>query len=227
MPKGEPRMLQVKEMFTLVRLNKRKKSTVLLAVCLISFAQTGIAFAGNVLKVAYAVEADFGDLNDDSYLYSETFPVGTSEAISAKKKITGLAKSSATKSKFMLACKANDSYNARVKVVDARGGTAGLSNLRSISVINVKVSENFADLPDYTEEEAALLDEEYFYYSDYPDFVEDGYVYYSIEATCLFSGTVSLISSNSYRIYINGSAGPEYSKSEFDKMKWSIRLVDI
>jgi len=219
--------MNLKDVFTRVRLSKGKNFLVILAVCLFSIAQTGTSYAGNVLKVAYAVEADFGDLNDDAYVYSETFPVGTLEAISAKKMITGMAKSSATKSKLMLACKANDSYNARVKVVDARGGTAGLSNLRSVTVINIKVYENLTDLPEYTEEEAALLDEEYFYYADYPDFIENGYVYYAVQATCLFSGKVSLISSNSYRIYINGSAGPEYSKSEFDKMKWSIRLVDI
>jgi hypothetical protein len=206
---------------------KSKRYLVIFAVCLFSIAQMGTSFAGNVLKVTYVVEADTGDLDDSSSLYTDTFPVGTVDASSAKKRMATVSKSNATKSKLILACKANDSYNARVKVVDARGGTAGLSNLRSVSVTNIKVYENLRDLPEYTEEEAALLDEEYFYYADYPDYVEDGYVYYSIEATCLFSGTVSLISSNSYRIYINGSAGPEYSKSEFDKMKWSIRLVDI
>jgi hypothetical protein len=123
-------------------------------------------------------------------------------------------------------CRTMDSFGARVKVTDARGGTAGLGNLNSVLVANIKVIEKFQDLPDEVYEEFSDTENEYELYEDHPDYIEDGYVYYSIEADCLFIGKVSLTSSNAYRIYINGSRGPEYSTAELSKMKWSITLVD-
>ena len=195
-------------------------------VALVSLSQTNISQAGNNLKVSYRIAADIGYIQDSPNFYTASFLVNSSQAIAAKKKMATFAKLSSTKTALIGICKSMDSYNGRVKVTDARGGTAGLGNLRNVSVIGFNVVESIANLPDYSEEEQSALDEQYETEEDYPDYIEDGYVYYSIEADCLFTGTISLISSNAYRIYINGSAGPEYSKSELARMKWAITLVD-
>ncbi len=199
---------------------------VLFLVLFLSTNQIASSLAGNTLKVTYRVQADPGELDDSSSLYSDTHLVQSLAAKSELKRLLGVSKLASTRTKLISACKLDDSYFARLKVTDARGGTAGLSNLKSVSVSEIKVVENIVDLPDYSEEEQSELESEYYYYADYPDYIEDGYVYYSIEAMCLFSGSVSLISSNAYRIFINGSAGPEYSKAELIKRKWSIILVD-
>ena len=90
----------------------------------------------------------------------------------------------------------------------------------------MRVEEQYEDLPDYSQEEKDWLYEEYSDYEDFPDYLEGGYSWYSIEATCLFSGTIAITSSNAYRIYINGESGPEYSRAELVKMKWAVTLVD-
>jgi len=213
-------------MYKVMKTHSLKLVSVFFMVTSLTLIQTASSSAGNTLKVTYRVAADPGELDDSSSLYSDTHLVQSLASKSALKKLQGVAKSTSTRAKLIAACKLDDAYFARLKVTDARGGTAGLSNLKSVSVSEIKVVENVVDLPDYTEEEQSELESEYFYYADYPDFIEGGYVYYSIEATCLFSGTVSLISSNAYRIYINGSAGPEYSKAELIKRQWSIILED-
>ena len=200
---------------------------VFLTVLMFPFTQITASAAGSTLKVTYRVTADPSELEDSSMMYTATNLVGSTAAATERRKLQAVAKLTSTKSKLISACKLDDSYYARLKVTDARGGTAGLSYLKSVAVTEIKIEENIVDLPDYTEEEAAFLEEEYYEYSDYPDYIEEGYVYYSIEATCLFSGTVSLISSNAYRIYINGGAGPEYSRAELIKKKWSIILEDV
>jgi hypothetical protein len=204
-----------------------KSFTIFLPVLLLLLTQIPASAAGNTLKVTYRVPADPSELEDSSMMYSVTHLVGSSAASAERRKLQGVSKLSSTKSKLISACKLDGSYYARLKVTDARGGTAGLSYLKTATVTEIIVESNIVDLPDYTEEEAAFLEEEYYEYSDYPDYIEDGYVYYSIEATCLFSGTVSLVSSNAYRIYINGGAGPEYSRAELIKKKWLIILEDV
>ena len=197
-----------------------KKTFLMILALLLLITQPGIAVAGNTLKVSYKVEAD----TDSPYFYSDTNLVGSTEALQSKKKMLLLVKATSTKSRLTTTCRSMDSFGARVKVTDARGGTAGLGNLNSVSVANIQVVEEFQDLPDEVYEEG--LDDEYDFYYDHPDWIEDGYVYYSIKANCFFNGKVSLTSSNAYRIYINGSSGPEYSTAELSKRKWSITLVD-
>jgi hypothetical protein len=198
-----------------------KKPFLMILTLLLLLTQNGIAVAGNTLKVSYKVEAD----TDNSYFLSDTNLVGSAEALLSKKKMILLQKATATKSRLTAICRSMDSFGARVKVTDARGGTAGLGNLNSVSVANIQVVEEFQDLPDEAYEED--FDYEYDSYEDYPDYIEDGYVYYFINANCFFSGNVSLTSSNAYRVYISGSPGPEYSKAELSKMKWSIKLEDV
>jgi len=77
-----------------------------------------------------------------------------------------------------------------------------------------------------SEEEAEELESEYDSYEDYPDYIEEGYVSYFLEFTCSTAGTVSLISSNAYKIYIDGDFLGELSKAELIKMKWSISVLE-
>ena len=203
------------------------RTFLILAVTLLSgFVQATPSVAAFTLTVTYRADADPSELDDGSSMYSVTHIVGSSEAISEQKRMAGVAKQKTTQSLLISACKLNDAYGARLKVTDARGGTAGLSNLTSVSVTGIKVVKNVVSLPDYTEEEQEELEAEYSLYEEYPDYIEDGYIYYSIEAVCQFRGKVSLINSNAYRIFINGDAGPEYSKAELVKRKWSVTLID-
>ena len=160
----------------------------------------------------------------DKYIFTD----GESDALAFKKKITAFAKTSKAKSEALAECKGEDSvyYNSRIKVLDARNGTAGLGNLKTVTVSNMKIAEERSDLPQYTDEEEEDLQYEYDYYEDYPDYVEGGYVSYYIEFICSNIGTISLITSNAYKIYIAGDFAGEYSRTELSKMKWSVTFED-
>jgi hypothetical protein len=159
----------------------------------------------------------------DKYIFTD----GESDALAFKKKITAFAKTSKAKSEALAECKQEGVYyNSRIKVLDARNGTAGLGNLKTVTVSNMKIAEERSDLPQYTEEEEEDLNYEYDYYEDYPDYVEGGYVSYYIEFICSNVGTVSLITSNAYKIYIDGDFAGEYSRTELAKMKWSVFFED-
>ena len=202
-----------------------KRLLFLLLSIVIASTQTVVAAASNTLKISFKAEAQNPYGNPDS-LYSDTVLRGSTEDSLVKQKMDKAAKSSGTKSKIISVCKSMNLFNGRIKVTDSRGGTAGLSNLSSVSTYNVKVAKWFPSVPDFTEAETEALVDEYGDQENWPEYKEDGYVSYYYTANCLFSGKVSLISSNSYRIYINGRAGPEYLNSELAKMKWSVTLVN-
>jgi len=199
-----------------------KRFRLLALVILLSITQTHVAEAGYSLKITVK------DVNT-IWMNSETstFVSGDPEIQIFKKKITAFAKTSQAKSEAIARCKEEGIYyNTRIKVLDARNGTAGLGNLKSLTVSTIKVASYLSDLPEYTEEEAEELDAEYDYYEDYPDYIEEGYVSYYLEFTCSIAGTVSLISSNAYKIYIDGDFLGEFSKAELVKMKWSVSVIE-
>ena len=197
--------------------------SILALVVLTSITQTHIAEAATTLKVTVK-EYNSVWMAADRYIFVK----GDAEALAFKKKITAFAKTSKAKSESLAECKGEDSvyFNTRIKVLDARNGTAGLGNLKSVTVSNMKIAEESNDLPQYTDEEAELLDEEYFTYDEYPDYIEEGYVSYYIEFICSNSGTVSLITSNAYKVYIDGDFAGEYSRTELAKKKWSLTYED-
>jgi hypothetical protein len=200
-----------------------KKMSILALVVLTSITQTHIAEAATTLKVTVK-EYNSVWMAADRYIFVK----GDAEALAFKKKITAFAKTSKAKSEALAECKGEDSvyFNTRIKVLDARNGTAGLGNLKSVTVSNMKIAEESNDLPQYTDEEAELLDEEYFTYDEYPDYIEEGYVSYYIEFICSNVGTVSLITSNAYKVYIDGDFAGEYSRTELVKKKWSLIYED-
>lgn len=202
-----------------------KRPFIILLALIFLFSNQGQSNAALVLKVTYKVPLDTDSEDFDSY-YSLSYISGSSQDRVEKKKALDLLKTKQIKTKLISGCKYMDVFNARVKITDARNGTAGLGNLKTVTVSEMRVEEQFEDLPDYTEEEYDLLYEEYEFEEDFPDYSKNGYSWYSIEATCLFSGIIAIISSNAYRIYINGESGPEYSRAELVKMKWAVTLVD-
>ena len=202
-----------------------KRPFIILLALIFLFSNKGQSNAALVLKVTYKVPLDTDSEDFDSY-YSLSYISGSSKDRVEKKKALDLLKTKQIKTKLISGCKYMDVFNARLKITDARNGTAGLGNLKTVTVSEMRVEEQFEDLPDYTEEEYDLLYEEYEFEEDVPDYSKNGYSWYSIEATCLFSGTIAIISSNAYRIYINGESGPEYSRAELVKMKWAVTLVD-
>jgi hypothetical protein len=90
----------------------------------------------------------------------------------------------------------------------------------------MKVVEEIHDLPEYTLGEESDLYNEYDSEEDYPDYIEKGYVSYRIEFICSHVGTVSLITSNAYKIYIDGDFAGEYSRTELAKKKWATTFED-
>ena len=90
----------------------------------------------------------------------------------------------------------------------------------------MKVVEEIDDLPEYTLGEESDLYNEYDSEEDYPDYIEDGYASYLIEFICSYSGKVSLITSNAYKIYIDGDFAGEYLRTELAKKKWAITFQD-
>ena len=200
-----------------------KKLSILALVILTSITQTHVAEAATTLKVTVR-EYNSVWMAADQYIFVN----GDADALAFKKKITAFAKTSKAKSEALAECKGEDSvyYNTRIKVLDARNGTAGLGNLKSVTVSNMKIAEESSDLPQYTDEEAEELEYEYDYYEDYPDYIEEGYVSYYIEFICSNTGTVSLITSNAYKIYIDGDFAGEYSRTELAKKKWSVSFED-
>jgi hypothetical protein len=199
-----------------------KRFGLLALVILLSIAQTHVA------EAAYSLKITVKDVNT-IWMYSEksTFVSGDPDITMYKKRLAAYAKTSKAKSAAVAQCKEEGVYyNTRIKVLDARNGTAGLGNLKTLTVSTMKIASYLSDLPEYTEEEDEELDSEYDYYEDYPDYIEEGYVSYFLEFTCSHVGTVSLISSNAYKIYIDGDFLGELSRAELIKMKWSISVLE-
>ncbi len=141
-----------------------------------------------------------------------------------QKKAALLVKKTSTNTAFNLGClNQSDSYlGSRIKVTTASGATAGLGNLTSLKAGNIHWELNTESTPDWNG------DGEYPYESpeDDPAYIEDGYEYVSFTADCIYTGGVTLVKSNAYTIFIDGSRGPEYSYSELVKQKWKVILTD-
>jgi hypothetical protein len=142
----------------------------------------------------------------------------------AKKRATLFIKKSTTKALFTTGCKRQDtSYlGSRLKVTSATGATAGLGNLTSVVATNISWDVETANVEEWTSEEDYPYESE----EDDPSYIEGGYEYVFFTADCLYSGSVSLVKSNAYTIFIDGSRGPEYSYTELAKKKWTVQLID-
>jgi hypothetical protein len=199
-----------------------KKLAILALAVLTSITQTHLAEAATSLKVTLKEEVWIW-LGDEW----QTHVADDLEALAFKKKITAYTKTSKAKSQALAECKTDSNYyNKRIKVLDARNGTSGLGNLKSVTVSNFKVAEQLTDLPYYDYEEKVELFDTYRWEEDFPDWIEDGYVMYYIEYICNYVGVVSLNTSNAYKIYIDGDFYDEYSRAELTKKKWAITFDD-
>ena len=194
-------------------------------VTALAFQIVGIpsSHAAIKLTVQYSVPFEYGDnvTGLDPY---ETCLLDSKCDTDAKKRATAFLKKASTKTLFNSACKKQDtSYlGSRLKVTSATGSTAGLGNLTSVVATNIRWDVETANVEDW------MGDGDYPYESeeDDPSYIEEGYEYVYFTANCLYSGSVSLIKSNAYTIFIDGSRGPEYSYAELAKMKWTVVLVD-
>jgi hypothetical protein len=199
-----------------------KKLSILALIILTSITQTHVAEAATSLKVTVKEEVWIW-LGDEG----ERYVVSDPDTLAFKKRITSYVKTSKAKSDALAECKSDSNYfNKRIKVLDARNGTAGLGNLKSVTVSGMKVVEEIYDLPDYTLAEESDLYNEYDSEEDYPDYIEGGYVSYYIDYDCSHTGKVSLITSNAYKIYIDGDFAGEYLRTELAKKKWAITFQD-
>jgi hypothetical protein len=118
-------------------------------------------------------------------------------------------------------CKKGYFYNSRIKIKDARGGTAGLGNLKTLKVENIKVSEVIVSYDvNISLDEFELIEEEFPDITEWPGWIENGYAAYAIEGICRFSSSVSIVSSVAYEVLIKEESYGEYSRSELIKKKW-------
>lgn len=197
-----------------------KRFLTALLVLSFSITQSGIAEANYSLRITVL---------DTNQIWmgtgNSTFLKGDQQIAVFKKKLTTYAKTNQAKNQAIAMCKEEGVYyNTRIKVLDARRGTAGLGSLRTVTVSNMKVMSETRDLPEYSEEVAGDLESEYSLYSEYPDYIEDGYVDNFIVFQCSIVGIVATISSNFYQIYVDGDFLGEFSRAELIRMKWSISV---
>ncbi len=196
-----------------------KRLTVNIVLALL-ITQSGIAEAGYLLKVNFTQDARAYEKRE---LRSNVFPVGTEEALAEKKKMFAYLKANKGEINKTIIdmCKKDYFYNSRIKVKDARGGTAGLGNLKTLKVENVRVLEEVVSYDmNISLEEFEKIEEEYPDITTWPGWIEDGYAIYGIDGVCRFSGTISIVSSVAYEVFIKEYQYGEYSRSELMKKKW-------
>ena len=203
-----------------------RKPLIVFITIIVSISHIGAAEAGYFIKINYVGSPAFEGILEE--FASPKAEVGSEEAVANKKKMVEFAKTSKTKSLASKICKEFSNYNARVKILDARRGTAGLGNLKTVSVKNIKVYEYLTGNPSMSDEEYEQILEEYGDISDWPGWIEDGYVSYVVQGDCVSSGTIAVSTSNSYEIYILPDSKPkgEYLKSELIKKKWTVTFND-
>jgi hypothetical protein len=195
-----------------------RRPIILIFAILFSATHSGIAEAGYSLKVT-VIDINQIWMQDQK----STFLKGDPEILEFKRKLTSFSSTGQAKSQAISMCKQEGVYfNTRIKVLDARRATSGLGNLKSVAVSNMRIVSQTRDLPEYTEEEEEYLESEYSLYSEYPDYIEDGYVDNFLEFKCTFTGVVSITASNAYQIYVDGDLLGEFSKAELAKKKWSV-----
>ncbi len=198
------------------------KRIILTVVLAFSITQSGVAEAGYSLKIDFTQNARAYELRE---FRSDIFPVGTPEALAEKKKMFAYAKTNKSRINKMIIdmCKKHSFYNSRVKIKDARGGTAGLGNLKSLKVEKIGVLEEVVSYDmNMSLEEFEKIEEEYPDITDWPGWIEDGYSIYGINGVCRYSGSISIISSVAYEVFIQEYPFGEYSRSELIKKKWQL-----
>ena len=189
-------------------------------VLLFSITQTGVVEAGYSLKINFIQNARPYELRE---FRSAVYPIGTEEALTEKKRMYEYAKANKVDitKKVTEKCKKGYFYNSRIKIKDARGGTAGLGNLKTLKVENIKVSEVIVSYDvNISLEEFELIEEEFPDITEWPGWIENGYAAYAIEGICRFSSSVSIVSSVAYEVFIKDQVYGEYSRSELIKKKW-------
>jgi hypothetical protein len=96
-------------------------------------------------------------------------------------------------------------------------------------VTNLRVLKGIDNLPKMSiAEQSAKLDENpEVPYTEWPEYIESGYIYYTVAFDCMFSGKVAITSSNSYEIFVAPDLKPkgEYTKSELSKKKWTVTFT--
>ena len=205
----------------------RKLSSFVALLLVVQIFPVAPSDAAIKLSVKYSVPfSNEGDAFDYALEDSSTCLSGSSCAAQNLKKAKAVIKSAATKKSYDIGCKKQDtSYlGSRIKVTTASGSTAGLSNLTSVVSGNLSYEIEYASVPYWDTE--TLGDYPYENEEDDPDYIEDGYEYVVYSADCIYSGSVTLVKSNAYTVFIGGMRGPEYSYAELVKMKWAVSLVD-
>jgi hypothetical protein len=201
-----------------------KKLWILVFIILFSVTQTRVAEANWYLKI-FVVENQEIFMDGDAGVVHRA---GTPKALDQKKKYATFLKSSKAKSKANSLCAKSEYHLGRIQVRSSGTSYAGIGVLMFSKVLDFKSASRIQNTPTYdSSKRSALISE----YGDdetkWPEYIQGGYVGYSIKYKCQNDGPVpSVPTYPAYQIYING--GALFSQLSYNQLKswnWSVQIT--
>lgn len=201
-----------------------KKLWILVLVILFTVTQTRVAEANWYLKI-FVVENQEIFMDGDAGVVHRA---GTPKALDQKKKYATFLKSSKAKSKANSLCAKSEYRLGRIQVRSSGTSYSGIGVLMFSKVLDFKTASRIQNTPTYdSSKRSALISE----YGDdetkWPEYIQGGYVGYSIKYKCQNDGPVpSVPTYPAYQIYING--GALFSQLSYNQLKswnWSVEIT--
>jgi hypothetical protein len=202
---------------------KMKKFWILILVILFSVTQIRVAEANWYLKI-FVVENQEIFMDGDAGVVHRA---GTPKALDQKKKYATFLKSSKAKSKANSLCAKSEYRLGRIQVRSSGTSYAGKGVLLFSKVLDLKSVSRIQDIPTYDSTKRSSIIAEYGNdVTMWPDYIQGGYVGYSIKYKCQNDGPVTSVPTYPvYQIYINGgSIVSQISYNELKSWNWSVEF---
>ena len=203
---------------------KMKKLWILVLVILFSVTQTRVAEANWYLKI-YVVEVQEIFMDGDAGVVHRA---GSPKALDQKKKYAAFLKTSRAKSKANSLCAKSEYRLGRIQVRSSGTSYAGIGVLMFSKVLDFKSVSRIQNTPTYDSSKRSALIAEYGDdESKWPEYIQGGYVGYSVKYKCQNDGPVpSVPTYPAYQIYINGgSITSQISYNELKSWNWSVEFT--
>jgi hypothetical protein len=153
---------------------------------------------------------------------------GTPKALDQKKKYATFLKSSKAKSKANSLCAKSEYRLGRIQVRSSGTSYSGIGVLMFSKVLDLKSVSRIQNTPTYDSSKRSALIAEYGNDETlWPDYIQGGYVGYSIKYKCQNDGPVpSVPTYPAYQIYINGGAiVGQLSYNQLKSWNWSVEFT--
>ena len=203
---------------------KMKKLWILVLVILFSVTQTRVAEANWYLKI-YVVEVQEIFMDGDAGVVHRA---GTPKALDQKKKYAAFLKTPRAKSKANSLCAKSEYRLGRIQVRSSGTSYAGIGVLMFSKVLDFKSVSRIQNTPTYDSSKRSALIAEYGDdESKWPEYIQGGYVGYSVKYKCQNDGPVpSVPTYPAYQIYINGGAlFAQLSYNQLKSWNWSVEMT--